>query len=84
MANINLINLPQVKENIFFAGVRSLYHSCVEYVAERTEFNDLLLQRMLPLHIQNGISQERDRGTNIVRYEYRVTRLIIIWIVHFF
>ena len=75
MANINLINLPQVKENIFCAGVRSLYHSCVEYVAERTEFNDLLLQRMLPLHIQNDISEERDRGTNIVHYEYRVTRL---------
>jgi len=56
-------------------GVKSLYHSCVDYVAERHEFKDPLLQKLLPSHIQTDISQERDKRANIVCNKYRLAQL---------
>jgi len=45
--------------------MKSLYVSCVDYIAERYEFNKPLLQKLLPSHIQKDVIQERDKRTNI-------------------
>ena len=65
----------QNAHSLVCAGLRSLYHSCVDYIAKRNEFNDSLLQKMLPPRILNDIIQERDKRANIVHYEYQVARL---------
>ena len=53
-----------------FAGVRSLYFLCVDYVAEKCDFSTSLLERILPPHIENDISQRREKRANIVHHEY--------------
>ena len=54
-------------------GVKSLYHSCVDYVAERYELYQPLLQQLLPPHIHTDIRQEREKRAN--RAHYRVVQL---------
>ena len=58
---------------LFLAGVKSLYYSCVDYVAERYNLYQPLLQQLLPPHIQTDISRERDKRVN--RAHYRVVQL---------
>lgn len=43
------------------AGVKSLYHACVDYVAKWFELYQPLLQQLLPLPIQTDVCRERDK-----------------------
>ena len=52
------------------AGMKSLYHSCVDFVAERYELYQPLLQQLVPPHIHTDISRERDK-----RAHFRVAQL---------
>ena len=70
---ISKITVVLMTHTITSTGVKSLYHSCVDYVAERYELYQSLLQQLLPAHIQTDISRERDKRAN--RAHYRVALL---------